>query len=58
VISELKNIIYKIEQLNDNELRILARIFNEELPWIKALNIPQDKLSLITIEAVGDYRSA
>jgi hypothetical protein len=57
-MSKLKEIIHKIEQLNDNQLRILAKMLNDELQWIKVLNISQDKLSLFAIKAVGDYRSA
>jgi hypothetical protein len=58
MISELKEIIHKIEQLNDNELRILTKLLNEELQWIKALSVSPDKLSLLAIEAIGECRSA
>ena len=54
MIPELKEVIHKIEQLNDKELRILAKMLNEELQWIKTLSISQDKLSPVVIEAIGD----
>ncbi len=38
MISELKEVLEKVEQLNDNEQKSIAKLINEELKWENTLN--------------------
>lgn len=57
MITELKEVIHKVEQLDDNEQRIIAKMLDEELQWEKTLLSTRDKLSQLAREAVEEYRS-
>jgi hypothetical protein len=57
MIAELKEVIHKVEQLDDNEQRIIAKMLDEELQWDKTLLHTQDKLSQLAQEAIMEYQS-
>ena len=57
MIAELKEVIHKVEQLDENEQRIIAKMLDEELQWDKTLLNTQDKLSQLAQEAIREYRS-
>jgi hypothetical protein len=56
MIAELKEVIHKVEQLDDNEQRIIAKMLDEELQWDKTLLHTQDKLSQLAQEAIMEYQ--
>jgi hypothetical protein len=57
MIAELKEVIHKVEQLDDNEQRIIAKMLDEELQWDKTLLHTQDKLLQLAQEAIMEYQS-
>jgi hypothetical protein len=42
MIAELKEVLQKVEQLNNNEQKSIAKLINEELEWDNTLNKTQD----------------
>ena len=57
MIAELKEVLQKVEQLNNEEQKSIARLINEELEWDSTLNKTQGTLSLLAKEAIEDYKS-
>ena len=57
MIAELKEVLKKVEQLNNNEQKSIAKLINEELEWDNTLNKTQDKLSMLAKEAIEEYKS-
>lgn len=57
MVTELKQVIQKIEQLNNDEQISLAKMIGEELEWENTLANTQDKLSLLAKEAIEEYKS-
>ena len=57
MIAELKEVLQKVGQLNNDEQKSIARLINEELEWDNTLNKTQGKLSILAKEAVEEYKS-
>lgn len=57
MITELKEVIHKVEQLDAKEQLEIAIMLNEELKWDETLNNTQDKLSILAKEALHEYKS-
>ncbi len=56
MVSELKDIITKVEQLQDDEQRAIAKLLEEEIQWDKTLRSTQQQLSNLANEAIEEYR--
>lgn len=57
MITELKEVIQKVEQLNDEDQRMIARMLDAELQWDNSLKNTQDKLAALAKEALQEYQS-
>ena len=56
MISELKEVIKKVEQLNDEEQRKIAKMLNDELRFDTTLHNTQDKLTKLAKEAIDEHQ--
>lgn len=57
MITELKEVIHKVEQLDAKEQLEIANMLNEELKWDNTLSNTQDELSILAKEALHEYKS-
>jgi len=57
MITELKEVIQKVEQLNDEDQRMIAKMLKEELEWDHTLHSTKDKLSQLAEEAIAEHQS-
>lgn len=57
MIAELKEVFQKVEQLDNNEQKSMAKLINDELEWDNTLNNTQDKLAILAKEAIEEYKS-
>jgi len=57
MVAELKEVIQKVEQLNSEEQKSIAKMINDELEWENTLNDTQDKLVSLAEEAIKEYQS-
>lgn len=55
MITELKNVIAKVEQLKEDEQRTIAKLLEEEIQWDKTLYSTQKQLSNLANEALEEY---
>ncbi len=56
MITELKEVIQKVEQLNDEDQRMIARMLDAELQWDNSLKNTQDKLATLAKEALQEHQ--
>ena len=56
LINELKEIIAKVEQLKDEDQRVIAKLLEEELQWDKRIQSSQNQLTDLANEALEEYR--
>lgn len=57
MILELKEVIAKVEQLNDEEQRQIAKMLDEEIRWDATLNNSKEQLSKLAHEALNEHKS-
>lgn len=57
MIAELKEVIQKVEQLNDEEQRKIAKMLDDELQWDNTLKSTQDKLTKLANEAIKEHQA-
>ena len=57
MIAELKEVIQKVEQLNDEEQRMIAKMLDDEIKWDSTLHNTQDKLATLAKEAMQEHQS-
>ncbi|MEP6467553.1 MAG: hypothetical protein ABJB05_14685 [Parafilimonas sp.] len=57
MIAELKEVLEKVEQLESDEQKSIAKMINDELEWDNTLHKTQDKLTTLAKEAVEEYKS-
>jgi hypothetical protein len=57
MITELKEVIQKVEQLNDEDQRMIAKMLEDELQWDNTLQTTQDKLAQLAKEALQEHQS-
>ncbi len=57
MITELKEAIDKVEQLPEEQQRMIARMLEEEMQWDRTLHNSQDALSALAHEALGEYKA-
>jgi hypothetical protein len=57
MITELKEVIQKVEQLDEQRKRIIAKMLEDELKWDNTLRNTQGKLAQLAKEALKEYQS-
>lgn len=57
MVTELKKVIQKAEQLNSEEQKSIAKMIDDELQWENTLNDTQDKLASLAEEAIKEYQA-
>lgn len=57
MITELKEVLTRVEQLPEDEQRIIARMLNEEMQWDATLENSQDLLAKLAEEAIKEHKS-
>ncbi len=57
MITELKEVISKVEQLKDEEQRQIAKMLNDEINWEATLQNSQEKLNSLAQEAINEYKN-
>ncbi|MDO8993252.1 hypothetical protein [Daejeonella sp.] len=57
MIAELKDLIIKIEQLEVEDQRQIAKMLTDEIMWKATLKNSAGKLEFLAKEAIEDYRN-
>ena len=57
MIAELKEVILKVEQLEDDEQKQIAKMLEDEIKWDTTLLNTQEKLSNLAEEALHEYKT-
>lgn len=57
MITELKEVIAKVEQLKDEDQRQIAKMLNEEIGWDTTLKNSKGHLSKLAQEALNEHKS-
>jgi hypothetical protein len=56
MVKELKEVLTKVEALNENEQRLIAELLAQEIAWDKTLNDSQEFLSSLADEAIQAHK--
>ena len=56
MVAELKEVILKVEQLEDEEQKQIAKLLEDEIQWDTTFQKTQDKLSNLAHEALAEYK--
>ena len=57
MVAELKEVISKVEKLQDEEQKQIAKLLGEELQWETTFQNTQDQLSNLAQEALAEYKA-
>lgn len=57
MISELKKVLYKVEQLKDEDQRYIAKMLEDEIKWDNTLQSSQNELNKLGQEAIKEFDS-
>ncbi|MGN6603811.1 MAG: hypothetical protein ACTHK8_15255 [Ginsengibacter sp.] len=57
MVTELKKVITKVEKLNNEEQKQIARMIEEEISWNATLANNKDQLKKLAQEGIEEYRS-
>ena len=57
MVAELKEVISKVEQLDDEEQKQLAKLLEDEIQWDTTFQKTQDQLSNLAQEALVEYKA-
>ncbi len=57
MIAELKEVILKVEQLDNEEQKQIAKLLEDEIKWESTLQNTQSKLSNLAKEALSEYKA-
>ncbi len=57
MIAELKDVMSKVEQLKDEDQRLIAKMLDAEIKWENTLQNSQNELSNLAQEALKEYES-
>lgn len=57
MVTELKEVLQKVEQLDSDEQKQIAKMINDELEWETTLKNSGDKLASLAKEAIQEYQS-
>ena len=56
MVAELKEVILKVEQLEDEEQKQIAKLIEDEIQWDTTFQKTQDQLSNLAHEALAEYK--
>ena len=56
MVAELKDVILKVEQLDEQEQKRLAKLLEEEIKWDDSLQDSKKQLSKLSNEALNEHR--
>lgn len=56
MVAELKEVILKVEQLEDEEQKQIAKLIEDEIQWDTTFQKTQDQLSNLAQEALAEYK--
>ena len=56
MVAELKEVILKVEQLEDEEQKQIAKLLEDEIQWDTTFQKTQDQLSNLAQEALAEYK--
>ena len=56
MVAELKEVILKVEQLEDEEQKQIAKLLEDEIQWDTTFQKTQDQLSNLAQEALDEYK--
>lgn len=57
MVTELKEVISKVEQLDNEEQRQIAKLIDDELKWESTLENSQDQLIKLAEEALNEHKA-
>ncbi len=57
MVAELKEVISKVEKLQDDEQKQLAKLLEEEIEWNTTFEKTQNQLSNLAQEAIAEYKA-
>ena len=57
MVAELKEVISKVEQLDEEEQKQLAKLLEGEIKWDTTFQKTQDQLSNLAQEALAEYKA-
>ena len=57
MIAEVKEVITKVEKLNNEEQQQIAKMLNEEIIWDTTLKNSQEQLRVLAQEALAEHKS-
>ena len=57
MVAELKEAISKVEQLQEEEQKQIAKLLGEELQWDTTFKQTQEQLSTLALEALAEYKA-
>lgn len=57
MVAELKEVISKVEQLQDEEQKQIAKLLEDEIQWATTFQNTQDQLSNLAQEALAEYKA-
>ena len=56
MVAELKEVILKVEQLEDEEQKQIAKLLEDEIQWSTTFQKTQNQLSNLAQEALDEYK--
>ncbi len=56
MVAELKEVISKVEKLDDEEQKRIAKLLEEEINWDNSLQYNQDELGKLSQEALNEHK--
>ncbi len=57
MVAELKEVISKVEQLQDEEQKQIAKLLEDEIQWDTTFQKTQDQLSNLAEEALQEFKA-
>lgn len=57
MVTELKEVLQKVEQLKEDEQRAIANLLQQEIAWEASFEVSQEQLNKLANEALHEYRS-
>lgn len=57
MVTELQEVLKRVEQLNEDEQKSIAKLLDQEISWQGSFETSQDKLSWLANEAIDEYKS-
>lgn len=57
MITELRDVMSKVEQLKDEDQRLIAKMLAEEIEWNSTLQNSKSKLNRLAEEAIEEQQS-